>query len=540
MNKLYVLGLGSIAVVVVLGIVLIGRESEEDAEQLKVYCAGGMRYAMEEIAKEYEKEYGVSVQLDYAGSGALLSKIQENPSGDLYLAADASYITKARNAGLAAEAIRLARMRPVIAVARGNPRNIQSLDDLLDPEISVVVGDPSAAIGKRTKKLLAASGQWEKLYADVEAHGVTKPTVNDVANAVLLESIDAGIIWDSTAAQYPKLEAIRVPELDAGTVTVEICVLKSSKMPTDALRFARYVGARDRGLKTFNRKKFEIVDGDKWEKVPEITLFAGAVNQRALEPIVKDFEKREGVKINTKYHGCGILTGEMRKIQTEGQKGFPDAFMACDIYYLREVQDLFERGVNVSDTDIVIVVQKNNPKNIQSLSDLRKEGVRVAIGERQYCTIGQLTKTLLEDRGFFDEQFLSNVKFWAKSSGDLVPQVTTESVDVALAYRTSTLPERRRVEVIEIDSPLAKAIQPYSVALSSDHKHLMERLLEKIRSSRSRFETAGFNWRMDGQTTTVAKPAVEDSGPVPQEPAESAPAAERAGETSDATGPESS
>lgn len=286
--------------------------------------------------------------------------------------------------------------------------------------------------------------------------------------------------------------------------------------------------------------KFEAIVGDKWEKVPEITLFAGAVNEQALAPVVKDFEKREGVKINTKYHGCGVLTGEMRKILDKGQKGFPDAFMACDIYYLREVQDLFERGINVSDTDLVIVVQENNPKKIKLLSDLKKEDVRVAIGERQYCTIGQLTKTLLEDEGLFDDEFLSNVKYWAKSSGDLVPQVTTQSVDVALAYRTSTLPERGRVEVIEIDSPLAKAIQPYSVALSSQHKHLMERLLEKIRNSRNRFETAGFNWRMDGQATTVTKPAFEDSRPPPKEPEKSTPAAGKAGAVSNATGAESS
>lgn len=539
MNKLYLLGLGSLVVVVVLCFVLFGQKSEDDAEKLYVYCAAGMRYPMEDIVKEYEKKYGVAVQLDYAGSGALLSKIQENPTGDLYLAADASYITKAQDAGLAAEAIPLARMRPVIAVARGNPRNIQTLDDLLDPQISVVVGDPSAAIGKRTKKLLTASGHWEQLYENVEAHGVTKPTVNDVANAVLLKSIDAGIIWDSTAAQYPKLEVIRVPELDAGTVTVEICVLDSSKTPTDALRFARYVGARDRGLKTFSQMKFDTVEGDRWAKVPEITLFAGAVNEQALEPIVKDFEKREGVKINTKYHGCGILTGEMREILDKGEKGFPDAFMACDIYYLRVVQDLFERGVNVSDTDIVMVVQKNNPKNIKSLSDLRKEGVRVAIGERQYCTIGQLTKTLLEDEGLFDDQFLANVKFWAKSSGDLVPQVTTQSVDAALAYRTSTLPELNRVDVIEVNSPLAKAIQPYSVALSSEHKHLMERLLDKIRKSRNRFESVGFNWRMDGQTPTVAKPANKKSPTVPGE-SNSAPAADKSGATGTATGAESS
>lgn len=540
MNKLYLLGLGSIALVAVLTVVLLGGKENEEADRLYVYCAAGMRYAMEDIAKEYEKEYGVAIQLDYAGSGALLSKIQENPSGDLYLAADASYIDKARQLNLAAEAIPLARMRPVIAVPQGNPLKIESLDDLLNPDVSVVIGDPSAAVGKKTKKLLTASGHWEKLYENVEANGVTKPTVNDVANAVKMESIDAGIIWDSTVAQYPELEAIRVPELDAGTSSVQICVLKSTKVPTDALRFARYVAARDRGLKTFSRAKFETVEGDKWAKTPEITLFAGAVNKQALEPIVKEFEKREGAKINTKYDGCGILTGQMREILDTGEKGFPDAFMACDIYYLREVQDLFNRGTNVSDTDIVIVLQKGNPKDIHSLCDLKKDGVRIAIGEPKQCTIGVLTKNLLDDAGLYDDEFLAHVVMQAPSSALLVPQVIQRAADAALAYRTDTLGERSRIDVVEINSPVAKAIQPYSVALSSEHKHLMERLLEKIRDSRNEFETAGFNWRLDGQSTTVAKPIIEDGPRSTQPTTKSAPDSGNVGAPGKDSGAESS
>ena len=51
----------------------------------------------------------------------------------LYLAADESYIRLARQQGLLAEAIPLARMRPVVAVAKGNPKNVRTLDDLLPP-----------------------------------------------------------------------------------------------------------------------------------------------------------------------------------------------------------------------------------------------------------------------------------------------------------------------------------------------------------------------------------------------------------------------
>ena len=203
------------------------------------------------------------------------------------------------------------------------------------------------------------------------------------------------------------------------------------------------------------------------------------------------------------------------------------------------MQELFGRGTNVSDTDIVMVVQKSNPKGINSLADLTKEDIRVAIGEPDQCTIGVLTKNLLDDAGLYDDDFLGNVVVQVTSSALLVPQVTELAADVALAYRTDTLGERSRIEVIEIDSPLAKAIQPYSVALSSEHKHLMNRLLEKIRNSRNQFETAGFNWRLDGQTT-VAKPEVAKPLSVPQQTTKSAPTAEKPETPSEAPGVESS
>ncbi|MEZ6144222.1 MAG: hypothetical protein R3B91_02070 [Planctomycetaceae bacterium] len=71
------------------------------------------------------------------------------------------------------------------------------------------------------------------------------------------------------------------------------------------------------------------------------------------------FEEREGVEINTIYDGCGILTGRMKTI--EGQQtslGFPDVYMACDVYYLDNVREWFQEAANVSDVEIVIAVPK--------------------------------------------------------------------------------------------------------------------------------------------------------------------------------------
>ncbi|MCA9228780.1 MAG: molybdate ABC transporter substrate-binding protein [Planctomycetales bacterium] len=524
-NSLYVFMGGSIVVLAALGFLLYRMGSPRTGlngeANLVVYCAAGMKEPMESIARQYQDEFGVPIQLQYGGSNTLLNQIEVSKTGDLFLAADSSYIELARDKGLAAERLSMAKIRPVIAVAKGNDA-IRSVADLLKPGVKIAMGNPdAAAVGKKTKKLLEKTGQWESLQQAVTERGTFSPTVNEVATAVEIGSVDAGIVWDSTVAMFDKLEAIHVPEFDSGVSTIEIAVLENASDPTAALRFARFAAARDRGLTTFDKMGFDVVVGDQWSEHPELTFFAGSVNRRALEPIINEFQQREGVTINAIYNGCGILTAQMRSLKESKQAGFPDTYMACDRYYLDTVQEMFEKGVDISDTDIVIVVQKGNPKNIQSLEDLAGEGLKIAIGQPDQCTIGVLSRRLLESADLYEKLFdVGNIATQAPTSAMLVPSVAIGTVDAALAYTTDTLAEADKVEAIRIDSPLAKAVQPFSVSLSSPHKQLGHRLLERIRASRDSFESAGFNWRLDlaGTSGEVNDPFGDDQ-PANDEPA---------------------
>ncbi len=509
-NSILWISAASLLAVAILSWLLIPRSPEgvsSTKPKLLLYCAAGMRYPMQELIDEYQKAYDVEISAQYQGSNTLLAQIDVTKKGDLYLAADDSYIKLAREKGLAAESIPLALMKPVIVVHKDN-KSIQGLDDLLDPANRVCLGNPeAAAVGKKTRKLLKRSGHWEKLNENVTKRGVFKPTVNEVAVDVKLKSVQAGIIWDATAGQYPELRQISCPELDSGEATIQICVLKGSTDPTAALAFARFISARDRGLQTFSKKGFRVLEGDIWEERPEITFFAGSVNRRAIEPVIKTFEQREGVTVNTVYNGCGILTSQMRTLQKNKGKGFPDSYMACDVYYLKTVQDLFEEGTHISDTDIVMVVQKGNPKNILQLSDLTRPGIRIALGHPEQCTIGILSRRLLESSKVYETiKENQNIVTETASSALLIPNITTGAADVVLAYQTDTLAEQGKLDVIPISSNLAKAIQPYSIARSSQFKRLNERLFDTISRSRKKFEQAGFNWRLDMSSSTPGTP----------------------------------
>ena len=365
-------------------------QNGSDAEPLVVYCAAGIRPPTAAVAKDYQQKFGVQIQLQYGGSNTLLSQIEASETGDLFIAADDSYIHLGREKQLVAEAIPLAHQELIIAVTKGNPKGISSIDDLLKGDITTAIGNPEqAAIGKVARRWLTKSGHWDRLSKQVTQTGVFKPTVPEVANDVIIGTIDAGIIWDATAvAHVDKLEMIRVPELSAGKAKISVGVLTSSQQPARALHFARYLAASDRGLLAFESKGFAIVEGDQWADVPEMVFYCGSVNRRAVEPIINRFEQREGVSITTVYNGCGILSGQMQAIADgDMPDSFPDVYLACDVHYLETVKDLFQDATNISETEIVMVVQKGNPKNIQTLQDLTRDGIRVAVGQPKQLSL---------------------------------------------------------------------------------------------------------------------------------------------------------
>ncbi|GIT31851.1 MAG: hypothetical protein Ct9H300mP1_38970 [Planctomycetaceae bacterium] len=412
----------------------IGRRGRESNLLADVLLRRGNPQAGRGVARQYLEEYGVQVNLDYGGSNTLLSRIDTAKTGDLYLAADESYINAARKKGLVAESLSLARMKPVIAVADGNPKNITRIEDLLREDVRTVLGNPDqAAVGKKTRKLLKASGHWTKLEALVRQTGTFQPTVPEVANTVKIGGADAAVIWNTTTKIVDGIEAIEVPELDKGEVLVTVGVLTSAINPTESLRFARYLAASDRGLKEFRKFGFTPVDGDKWSETPELTFFCGSVNRRAVEQAIKSFQAREGVQVNTVFNGCGILTAQMKTITNKKLTGFPDTYMACDKYYLKIVDGLFQDAIEISDTEVVIAVPKGNPKQIKSLADLARPGMRVAVGQPDQCTIGVLTRQVLEAEKVY-EKVMANVVTQTATSALLIAPVSTGAADASLAY----------------------------------------------------------------------------------------------------------
>ncbi len=492
-----VVGLGSALVLAGLALLLVWpgrRPAGGTGQPLTVYCAAGIKAPVEAVARDYEQAYGVPTHLQYGGSQTLLANAQVSGLGDLFLPADDSYVDLAREKALLAETIPIARMTAVLAVPKGNPKNLRSIDDLLRQDVKLSQANPeAAAIGKIVRAILQKSGQWDPLQKRI---AVFKPTVNDVANDIKLGTVDAGFLWDAVALQYPDLDLVRVPVLETAVGRITAGVLRSSRQPAAALRFARYLSARDKGLQRFAQFHFVPVDGDEWEERPELVLYSGAMNRVAIEETIQRFEQREGARVTRTYNGCGILVAQMKA------GGRPDAYLTCDQSFVPPVADLFAGApVQMSDSAIVILVPKGNPRQIRSLADLAGRGLRVGLANPEQSTLGALTRRLL-DQDHLLAAVMTNVVTQTPTADLLVNQMRTGALDATVVYVSNTMKVRDQLAVVPLQGSGTVAVQTFSVARDSKHKYLAARLLQALQSeeSHARYESAGFHWRGEKRT----------------------------------------
>lgn len=239
------------------------RSNQKSSQEttLTVYCAAGMKKPVEAIASQYEQEVGVRISLQFGGTGTLLTQLRVANKGDLFIAADEGSLAEAQKLKVTRETFPLALQRPVLAVAKGNPKNIHTLADLERADVRFALANPEAAsIGKITQKLLGE--RWVALAAKA---AVMKPTVTEIAADAKLGAVDAAIIWDSIVPQFSGLEMVTVPELSGHQEKASIAVLVSAASPQEALRFAHYLAAPNKGGILFKSHGFTPAGGDEWK-----------------------------------------------------------------------------------------------------------------------------------------------------------------------------------------------------------------------------------------------------------------------------------
>lgn len=226
---------------------------------LVVYVAASLRPVMERISKNYETATGTRVELRFGASEDILRRVEfpsPNDPADAFLPADDGYIRIAEKKGLIADTVPLSFMRAVVLLPPAGKQRlpVTKWEDLTRPGTRVSLANEGAAIGKLVRSRLTAIGKWPEVSGNVVGAG----TVTESANATPVGAVDAAIVWDAVARNYPTQPTLELPELVGIRAEVAIALLKQARDPTAAEAFVRYVAGP--GLARFRELGFPVVE----------------------------------------------------------------------------------------------------------------------------------------------------------------------------------------------------------------------------------------------------------------------------------------
>ena len=215
-------------------------KNDTDKKTLLIYCAAGVNKPMEEIAKEFEKKYGTKVQYTYANSSELISQMEVSKKGDICVLASKEDYETANKKGLVLARKDLVYHVPVIAVPKGNPAGIKTLNDFTKPGVKVILGDSKTSpLGKLASKLFQKQGIESQVKNNIVS---TVTTVNEMVTFVSMKKADASIMWEDNALNASKsIDLVQIPKDQNLIKVVPISVLKSSKDKELSNKFVSFI-----------------------------------------------------------------------------------------------------------------------------------------------------------------------------------------------------------------------------------------------------------------------------------------------------------
>lgn len=209
---------------------------------LLVYSGAGLKKPMSEIGEAFTDKYGINIEYTFAGSGTLITQMELSRKGDAFIPGGTPDYRIAREKGLVGEPGYVAYHVPVIAVGKGNPHNITSVDDFARPGLKIALGGVnSTAIGRAGDKLFRAHG----IHDAVEANVVLRaPTINEVVVAMNMGTADAALLT-MDQINPEKMDMIGLPPEDNLALIVPIGATTFTTQPKAAQMFVDFVASEE-------------------------------------------------------------------------------------------------------------------------------------------------------------------------------------------------------------------------------------------------------------------------------------------------------
>ena len=181
-----------------------------------------------------------------------------------------------------------------------------------------------------------------------------------------------------------------------------------------------------------------------------LMVFAGSASKPPTEEAARVFEAKTGIKVDVTFGGSGYVLSQM----ILGKKG--DLYFPGSSDYMEVAK---KKGVVLPETEKIVVylvpainVQRGNPKNIKTLKDLNRSGLKVAIANPEGVCVGAYAVEIIES--FFNpaekESLKKNLINYTESCEKTATAVSLKAVDAVIGWRVFEHWDPERIETIPL------------------------------------------------------------------------------------------
>lgn len=209
----------------------------------------------------------------------------------------------------------------------------------------------------------------------------------------------------------------------------------------------------------------------------ELLLYCGAGIRPGASAVIEAFTAKTGITIVPTYEGSGQSLGKI----AAGAGG--DVFMPGSEFYVDKAMAkglvLRESKRTVAYFIPVLLVQKGNPWKIKTLSDLKKRGLRVGLGDERSAAVGQTTLELLKKNHIQYDELVTNVVYKSGTVDELGVAIQMRTVDVVVLWDVNAKNFRKYGDIITIPPEMnVPSLIPAVVLSSSVHPEAAMKFVE--------------------------------------------------------------
>ena len=235
-------------------LIVLNISASASADELMVFSGAAFKKPLDELIQGYDK---ARVSANYGGVKTMITQLELGRQGDIFVVPSPDIMEQAVQKGLVKrDSVKsFIYAVPVIVVRKGNPKNIQGIEDLLRPDVRFAMANPEVVyIGQLAAEIFDRSLSPGKVRALRERVLTYAEDISKLQGYLLMDQVDAVLGFDFLKGWNPdKIDIVKLKPNEVIRIgNGQIGVTTFSKDPRGAEKFIRFI-LSDSGREIFKK-----------------------------------------------------------------------------------------------------------------------------------------------------------------------------------------------------------------------------------------------------------------------------------------------